>query len=162
MSVRQWSPFVVRLPTLQRWRMKKSLTSVLTRTGMRSSQRSKGRKWRRKSGRRSWKRFTCCLEFGVPLKRWSSEKRDGSASDVQGSRAEFRELGRGKQKRAQGPGAYLGDVPSLHLGPLRDGWTWFEFARRLHFAPETRMSNSNSLVLMVKAFSFQSQMSLPL
>ena len=28
---------------------------------------------------------------------------------------------RGKQKRAQGPGAYLGDVPSLHLGPLRDG-----------------------------------------
>lgn len=76
MSVRQWSPFVVRLPTLQRWRMKKSLTSVLTRTGMRSSQRSKGRKWRRKSGRRSWKRFTCCLEFGVPLKRWSSETKE--------------------------------------------------------------------------------------
>ena len=46
------------------------------------------------------------------------DKRDGRASDVQGSRAEFRELSRGKWKRAQGPGAYLGYVRSLHLGPL--------------------------------------------
>ena len=35
-----------------------------------------------------------------------------------GSRAGFWELRGGKWMRAQGPGAYLGDIPSLHLSPL--------------------------------------------